>query len=53
MQYIAGANRHQSYFTTLEDQVSADNTVRLIDAFNYPWLDKIRGCLFTNRGQKI
>jgi transposase len=33
MQYIQGSNRHQSYFSTLEDQVSADNTVRLIDAF--------------------
>ena len=33
MQFIHGTNRHQSYFSTLEDQVSADNTVRLIDAF--------------------
>jgi transposase len=33
MQYITGANRHQSYFSTLEDQVSADNSVRLIDTF--------------------
>jgi transposase len=33
MQYIQGNNRHQTYFGTLEDQVSADNTVRLIDAF--------------------
>jgi transposase len=33
MQYIQGHNRHQSYFSTLEDQVAADNTVRLIDAF--------------------
>lgn len=33
MPYITGANRHQSYFSTLEDQVSADNAVRLIDAF--------------------
>jgi transposase len=31
--YIAGTSRHQSYFATLEDQVSADNPVRLIDAF--------------------
>ncbi len=31
--YIEGANRHQSYFSTLEDQVSSDNAVRLIDAF--------------------
>ena len=33
MQFIEGTNRHQSYFSTLEDQVSADNAVRLIDAF--------------------
>jgi transposase len=33
MQFIQGHNRHQSYFTTLEDQVAADNAVRLIDAF--------------------
>jgi transposase len=33
MQFIQGTNRHQSYFATLEDQVSADNAVRLIDAF--------------------
>ena len=33
MQFITGNNRHQSYFSTLEDQVSADNAVRLIDAF--------------------
>ena len=33
MQFIQGTNRHQSYFSTLEDQVSADNSVRLIDAF--------------------
>lgn len=33
MQFIQGSNRHQSYFSTLEDQVSADNAVRLIDAF--------------------
>jgi transposase len=33
MGYIQGNNRHQSYFSTLEDQVSADNGVRLIDAF--------------------
>ena len=31
--YIEGTNRHQSYFSTLEDQVSSDNAVRLIDAF--------------------
>ncbi len=33
MQFIQGSNRHQTYFITLEDQVSADNPVRLIDAF--------------------
>ena len=33
MQFITGNNRHQSYFSTLEDQVAADNPVRLIDAF--------------------
>ena len=33
MQFIQGSNRHQSYFATLDDQVSADNPVRLIDAF--------------------
>ena len=33
MQFIQGNNRHQSYFSTLEDQVSTDNAVRLIDAF--------------------
>lgn len=33
MQYIEGNNRNQSYFSTLDAQVSADNPVRLIDAF--------------------
>src|SRR3982750_2534397 len=33
MQFIQGSNRQQTYFTTLEDQVGADNPVRLIDAF--------------------
>lgn len=32
-QFIQGNNRHQTYFTTPDDQVSADNLVRLIDAF--------------------
>jgi transposase len=31
--YIEGSNRYQSYFATLEEQLSADNPVRLIDAF--------------------
>lgn len=31
--YIEGTNRSQSYFSTLEAQVSADNAVRLMDAF--------------------
>ena len=33
MQFIQGTNRNQSYFATLDDQVSPDNPVRLIDAF--------------------
>jgi len=33
MQFIQGNNRNQTYFATLDDQVSADNPVRLIDAF--------------------
>ena len=33
MQFIQGQQRYQTYFSTLEDQVSADNTVRLMDAF--------------------
>ena len=33
MQFITGTNRHQTYFSTLEDQVTADNPVRLMDAF--------------------
>lgn len=33
MQFITGNNRHQSFFSKLEEQVAADNPVRLIDAF--------------------
>ena len=33
MQFITGNNRHQTFFSTLEQQVAADNPVRLIDAF--------------------
>ena len=33
MQFIQGTNRHQTYFITLDDQMSADNPVRLMDAF--------------------
>ena len=33
MQFIQGSNRNQTYFATLEDQVSTDNPVRLIGAF--------------------
>ncbi len=33
MQCIQGNNCHQTYFSTLEDQVGADNPLRLIDAF--------------------
>ena len=32
MQFIQGTDRYQTYFTTLEDQVDAENTVRLMDA---------------------
>ena len=38
MQFIQGSSRHQTYFATLEDQVSADNPVRLMDAF----IDKLQ-----------
>ena len=42
MQFIQGNNRHQTYFGTLKDQVSADNTVRLIDVFaDKPDLQKL------------
>jgi len=33
MEFIQGVNRHQTYFSTLEEQVAADNSVRFIDAF--------------------
>lgn len=33
MQFIQGSNRQQTYFSTLEDQVSPDNPARLIDTF--------------------
>ena len=33
MQFIQGNNRHQTYFTTPDDQMGADNAVRLMDAF--------------------
>ena len=33
MQYIQGSSRHQTYFASLDEQVGADNPVRLIDAF--------------------
>ena len=33
MQFIQGINRHQTYFTTVDEQISADNSVRLVDAF--------------------
>ena len=33
MQFIQGSSRHQTYFSTLDDQVETDNPVRLIDAF--------------------
>jgi transposase len=33
MNFITGTDRNQTYFATLNDYVSADNQVRLIDAF--------------------
>ena len=33
MQYIQGTNRDQTYFSTLEQQVAADNPIRIIDSF--------------------
>lgn len=33
MQYIQGSNRHQTCFSTLDDQLATDNPVRLIDVF--------------------
>jgi len=42
MQFIQGSDRNQTYFATLEDNVSADNPVRLMDAFiNKLNLDKL------------
>ncbi|MBC7534241.1 MAG: transposase [Ferruginibacter sp.] len=42
MQFITGNNRHQSFFSTFEQQVSAYNPVRLIDAFiDKPDLEKM------------
>ena len=51
MQYIQGNNRNQSYFSTLEEQVSAENAVRLIDAF----IDKLdlQQLGFTGTVQKV
>jgi hypothetical protein len=31
--YCGGNNRHLTYFTTPDEQVSSDNAVRLMDAF--------------------
>jgi transposase len=43
MEFIQGSDRYQSYFSTLEDQVAADNPVRLIDVFiDKLELDKLR-----------
>jgi len=41
MQFITGNSRHQTYFSTLEDQEAADNAVKLMDAFidNFSHLD--------------
>ena len=51
MQFIQGNDRYQTFFTTLEQQVSADNPVRLIDAF----VDKLdlQKLGFTNTNHKM
>jgi hypothetical protein len=33
MQFIQGTNRHQTYFTALEQQVAGNNPVRIVDVF--------------------
>jgi len=33
MQFIQGTSRSQNYFSSLEEQVSSNNAVRLMDAF--------------------
>jgi len=33
MLFIQGTSRSQTYFSSLEDQVSSNNVVRLMDAF--------------------
>ena len=33
MQFITGDNRHQTFFSTPDEQVSNDNAARLMDAF--------------------
>ncbi len=33
MQFITGNKHHQTFFSTLEEQIAADNHIRLIDAF--------------------
>ena len=33
MQFIQGKNRSQTFFSTVDDQVMADNPFRLIDVF--------------------
>lgn len=50
MQFIQGTSRQQTYFATLDDQVSADNPVRLIDAF----IDKLdlQQLCFSNTAHK-
>ncbi len=50
MQFITGNNRNQTFFSTLEEQVTADIPVRLIDAFiDKPGLAKMG---FTNTVHK-
>ena len=44
MQFIQGQQRQQTYFSTLEAQVSADNAVRLMDAFILLQGKRTQGC---------
>ena len=50
MNFVTGTSRHQTYFATLDDQVAADNPVRLVDAF----VDKLQlqKLGFTNTAHK-
>ncbi|WP_438966713.1 hypothetical protein [Flavobacterium sp.] len=47
MQHIQGISRHQLQMSSLEDKISADNSVRFIDVFvNHIDVEKLDGKLF-------